>query len=162
MFAAASNTEFFPYIYWQVMMDVERWKNCGFAGCSYNTSGCAFPNGSYYCTVATGCGPGCTSGNKNMPQGYANQEAFVALPYAGMCGKGVVLEATPSGGGWSALTSTAVGDIGPGSTTNDYWFTGSTPSMGGCLSDLLATNTGIPNGCNPGAYGQGTVLWRFQ
>jgi hypothetical protein len=50
----------------------------------------------------------------------------------------------------------------PGSTNNDYWFTGSNPTMGGCLSDLLASNTGIPNGCNPGAYGQGTVLWRFQ
>jgi hypothetical protein len=156
----SSATDFYPWVYWKVTMDVERWKNCGFTGCTYNSNGCANPNGSYYCTVASGCGPGCTTSNKNQPQGYSSQTAFVALPYAGLCGTGIVLEAS-HGSSWSFLTSTTVGDIGPGSKTDDYWFTGGIPTMGGCLSDLLASNTGISKGCNPGPYGQATVLWRF-
>lgn len=149
-------------LWFQVTMDVERWQNCGFAGCTYNSSGCAIPNGSYNCTVASGCGPGCTSTNKNQPQGYASQTAFVALPYAGLCPTGVNVKAQVSGV-WSATTGTSVGDIGPGSTTNNYWNTGAAPpTIAGCLSDKLATNLGVPNGCNPGAYGQAAVLWRFQ
>lgn len=140
----SSQTDFQPWVYWQVTMDVERWKNCGFVSC---------PNsGSYYCTTS------CQSG------GFSSPTAFVAITESGLCGKGIVLEAS-GGGGWSSFNTTTIQDCGPaagGGCSNPYWFTGNIPTMGGCLSDALATQLGIANGCNPGPYGQATVTWRFQ
>lgn len=128
-------------LYFQVTMDVERWKNCGFVSC---------PNaGSYFCTTS------CDS------SGFSSPTSFVAVTESGLCGTGILIE-TSSGG---SLTATTIQDCGPasgGGCSNPYWFTGSIPTMGGCLSDSLATHLGIANGCNPGPYGQATVLWRFQ
>lgn len=72
---------------------------------------------------------------------------------------------TAQGTGWTPLTSTRVGDIGPGSQTNDYWFTGNVPTLttaaGSCLSDLLASQMNLSSfSCTTGT-GSATILWRF-
>lgn len=138
--SSSSKNTFQAHLYWKVMMDVELWQNCGFISC---------PNkGSYYCQTA------CDGG------GFAQKTQFVALT-SKLCNAGIILEAQPSGGGWSGLASTTQQDVGP-TTGNAYWFTGSIPSMGGCLSDALAGALGVKNGCSGGAaYGQAMVVWRF-
>src|SRR5207245_5778833 len=56
---------------------------------------------------------------------------------------------------------TFIGDAGP-TLGNPYWNTGAPPAIGGCLSDQLATNLGVSNGCTSGGtpFGQATVLLR--
>lgn len=72
------------------MMDVERWKNCGFVSC---------PNaGSYFCQTS------CQS------NGFSSPTAFVAVTQSGLCGKGIALETS----GGAGFTSTTIQDCGPG------------------------------------------------
>jgi hypothetical protein len=62
------------------------------------------------------------------------------------------------------MSPTSKSDVG---ATRDYWLTGSVPSLGGCISDLLASDLGYANygcggtgGCTP--YGGPiNVYWRF-
>jgi hypothetical protein len=122
-------------VWFPVTMDIERWKNCNFAGC---------PNlGSYFCTSA--CAPG----------GFSSPFPFIALT-DNACGAGVTIKNTSNG----VTQSTTVLDLGP-TTGNAYWNSGNIPSIGGCISDSLADSLGVPYGCNPNR-GQGSVIWRFQ
>lgn len=130
------------FVWFQVTMDVEFWKNCNFTSC---------PNvGSYFCQTA------CRTG------GFPNKTEFVGLT-SRVCGSGLLVKAM-TGSGWSATSSTTVEECGPiPGCTDNYWNTGAVPSSGGCLSDLLATNLGISNGCNGSTpFGRAAVLWRFQ
>ncbi len=123
-------------IYFNVMMDVERWKNCGFVDC---------PNlGSYFCT--RGCNPF---------SGFESPTSFISLTDSSACGAGVRVVNSETG----AFGGTNVSDLGP-TTNNKYWLTGNMPDMGGCLSDNLANLIGVDNGCNPN-HGEGFVHWRF-
>jgi hypothetical protein len=125
--------DFFLFTYFRVTMDVERWKNCGFTGC---------PNpGSYVCQTA--CGPG-----------LAQPTAFVSLTSTGLCNLGIKV-GNPTNG---MTQLTTVREVGP-RTTDSYWNTGAIPvfnpnnkpaTLGGCLSDVLMNNLGIPNGCSSG------------
>lgn len=122
-------------------MDVDRWKNCGFTSC---------PNpGSYVCQTA--CGPGLTQ-----------PTAFVSLTSTGLCNLGIKV-GNPANG---MTQLTTVREVGP-RTTDSYWNTGVIPvfnpnnkpaTLGGCLSDVLMNNLGIPNGCTSGEQ---EVFWRF-
>ena len=130
------------FVWFQVRMDVERWQNCDFNGC---------PNpGSYNCQ--TSCNP----------NGFASPAQFVAVTQSGLCNRGIVLKAQQPGGAW-ASAATTIQDCGPRTCSNPYWSTGTVPTVGGCLTDLLATNLGIPNGCNGSVpFGTATIQWRFQ
>ena len=121
-------------VYFSIRMDVERWKNCGFVSC---------PNlGSYFCTTA------CQQG------GFSQQTKFVALT-ASTCDTSLII----INGQNSEVAQ--VKDVGP-QTNNSYWTTGNFPTIGGCITDVLADALGVQNGCNPGPFGQANILWRFQ
>jgi len=128
-------------VWFSVGMDIERWKNCNFAGC---------PNlGSYFCTTA------CVS------SGFAQPTSFIALT-ARVCNSSVIVRFANPSTQVTTTRTTTVQDVGP-QTNNAYWNTGSIPSIGGCLSEVLATDLGVDNGCRGTTpYGHGTVLWRFQ
>jgi hypothetical protein len=118
-------------------MDVERWKNCNFVSC---------PNlGSYLCQTA-------------YTNGYSAPTAFVAVTASDRTN---LYNNTVTVRYGSARATTFIGDAGP-TLGNYYWNTGTPPSIGGCLSDLLATNLGVSNGCSGSTpYGSATVFWRF-
>jgi len=139
-----------PNVWFHTTMDVENWKNCGFTGCVYDpNTHCPTPNGSYFCTTAyLGCTP-------NQPSGYSSPTTFISITKklsTSNVGVTVAYNGTSS--------TTIVGDLGP-QTNNAYWNTGTIPAQGGCLSDALATDLGINNGCNPGPFGQASIYWRF-
>ena len=124
------------YVWWYVFMDTEFWKNCGFVSCP--------SPGSYFCKTAY------------LSNGYSNPTAFLALPASGYYQQNVTIRTS------SSRQSSFVGDYGPVFNT-PYWNSGQTPpSHAGCLSDVLATNLGVANGCNGNqAYGSSWVYWRF-
>lgn len=122
-------------VWFPVKMDIERWKNCGFQSC---------PSlGSYFCTTS------CAGG-------FSQPTSFVALT-ANACNSALMIRNTVNG----STQSTSVKDVGP-TTNNPYWNTGNLPTIGGCITDVLADALGVSNGCNPGPFGQATVIWRFQ
>jgi hypothetical protein len=126
-------------LWFPVEMDIERWRNCNFQSC---------PNlGSYNCMTAC------------VPSGFSQRTEFIALT-ARVCNRSVWVSYTGPGGS-SVSKLTTVQDVGP-TTNNPYWNTGNIPGTAGCLSDLLADELGVPNGCNPGPFGRASVLWRFQ
>ncbi len=124
------------WLYWEVVMDQEDWKNPGFVSC---------PNaGSYYCQTS------CTNG-------FASPTPFVALP-GGLCGKSNVYIEAQTGGGWSGLKEAPIEDCGPHTCSNPYWLysdsgADNSPYPGGCMSDALYTQLGA----TPNA----TTLWKF-
>jgi len=121
-------------VYFPVTMDTERWKNCNFTAC---------PNlGSYFCTTA------CAGG-------FAQQTEFMAVTSNTACNKNVKIWVPSTGRG----STSAIKDVGP-STNNTYWLSGDMPTIGGCLTEVLMTNLGVSNGCNPN-HGQASILWRF-
>ncbi len=127
------------YVWWYVFMDVERWKNCNFASC---------PSlGSYFCQTAY------------QPSGYPQATSFLAVTYSS---SGTLYNRSVTVRYGTGRSSSIIGDAGPVLGQN-YWNTGNTPpSTAGCLSDVLATNVGMTNGCNGGTpYGQGNIYWRF-
>jgi hypothetical protein len=126
------------YVWWQVNMDVEFWKECNFVQCPQL--------GSYFCATAYN------------PSGYAQKTAFLAITASSstLANQSIKVRNGP-------LSQVAfVGDAGP-VLNYPYWNTGAPPpTVAGCLSDLLATNVGISNGCNGSTgYGGGVILWRF-
>jgi len=142
-------------------MDVEFWKNCGFTACTFGSNNCPIPNGSYFCTTSY---LACQAG---QPSGYTTKTAFLAVTNsdkANLFNQAVTVRV-------GASRSTAfIGDAGP-VLNSPYWNTGNVPiysgttsTKGGCLSDLLATNLGVSNGCNSQGVpfgGPVTVVWRF-
>jgi hypothetical protein len=151
--ASGINYTLTPFVWFQTLMDVEFWKNCGFNACTYSPTHnyCPNPIGSYYCTTSY------LAYTPNQPSGYSSLTNFIALTNkdsTNLYNRAVTVA-------YNGFTSsTIVGDAGP-TLNNPYWNTGSIPSMGGCLSDQLMTNLGISHGCNPGPYGQATIYWRF-
>jgi hypothetical protein len=135
--AAAISTTQNINLWFNVFMDVERWKNCNFVSC---------PNlGSYLCQTA-------------YTNGYSAPTAFVAVTASDRTN---LYNNTVTVRYGSARATTFIGDAGP-TLGNYYWNTGTPPSIGGCLSDLLATNLGVSNGCSGSTpYGSATVFWRF-
>jgi hypothetical protein len=138
--ANANDTNVLINVWFSVSMDIERWKDCDFTSC---------PNlGSYFCTTA------CETG------GFSQPTAFVALTTRAteVCDRAVLIRNRDSG----TTQATTVQDVGP--RTNDpYWNTGTIPVLGGCVSDRLADNLGVPNGCRGTTpFGRASVLWRFQ
>jgi hypothetical protein len=124
-------------VWFPATMDIERWKNCNFSSC---------PNlGSYFCTSSC------------VTQGFSSPFPFVALT-ADVCGANILIKNRDITS--APIVATTVLDVGP-STNSPYWNTGSIPSLGGCISDSLATQLGVSFGCNPNV-GQGNMLWRFQ
>ena len=140
-------------VWFQVTMDVERWKNCNFTGCTFGSNNCPLPNGSYFC--ATSYLP-CQTG---QPSGYSSPTAFLAVTQSS---RSTLFNTTVSVRVGASKAVTFIGDAGP-TLGNPYWNTGAPPAIGGCLSDQLATNLGVSNGCTSGGtpFGQATVLWRF-
>lgn len=147
------------YVWFQVQMDVEFWKNCCFLAC---------PNlGSYFCQTAY------TSG------GYSQPTAFVALTNSSISLKNQSVTVRSGSGRATAF----VGDAGP-VLNQPYWNTGNAPpAIAGCVSELLyqnlglgnlgCTSSGCPNACTGSACSNGAgggssvnvvnpgVLWRF-
>jgi hypothetical protein len=126
------------YIWWQVNMDVEFWKECNFVQCP--------ELGSYYCA---------TSYNSS---GYGQKTAFLAITASSSTLANQSIKVRNGSQSQVAF----IGDAGP-ILNYPYWNNGAAPpTVAGCLSDLLATNVGISNGCNGSTgYGGGVILWRF-
>ena len=125
-------------VWFHVAMDVEFWKNCGFVSC---------PNfGSYFCQTAY------------KPAGWPQPQSFIALTQSSTS----LANRTITVRNGTLRQVSFVGDAGP-VLNQPYWNTGSPPpSTAGCLSDVLAGNLGIANGCNGSVpFGGGTVFWRF-
>jgi len=133
------------FVWFQVTMDVELWKNCNFVSC---------PNlGSYFCQTAY------------EPAGWSQPTAFVALTQSSSALDGAMVTVRSGGSRQVAF----VGDAGP-VLNNPYWNTGVVPvfdgtnnsTKGGCLTDVLMTNLGISNGCKGTiAFGRSLIVWRF-
>jgi hypothetical protein len=136
VFAAANDTEFFPYLYWYVTMGVELSQTCGTA-CGYSVC-------PVYCA------------GKTLPAG----SSFVALPNTSACPFSIFVYDKTTGR--SGSPSMGVQDIGPHTTNNPYWFTGNyTPGSSYayiCGSDAFISSLGGSPGC---AYGSQVVYWRF-
>ncbi len=90
-------------VWFDVLANVEFWKNCCFTAC---------PNsGSYFCKTAYNS------------SGYSQPTAFVALPYSSLS----LYNQTVTVRAGATRVTTFVGDAGPNSTTNNYWNTGTSP-----------------------------------
>lgn len=126
-------------MYFPVTMDLERWKNCNFVSCPQL--------GSYFC--GTFCSP---YNGSPQPAGPSQPLPFIALT-ASACDSNVRIVA----GRNSSVAVTTVKDRGP-TTNNPYWLNGNRPSTGGCMTDALFDQLGLPYSCNSGRE---QVYWRF-
>ncbi len=148
------------YVWFDVLANVEFWKNCCFTAC---------PNsGSYFCQTAYNA------------SGYSQPTAFVALPYSSLS----LYNQTVTVRAGATRVTTSVDDAGPNTTTNNYWNTGTPPpAPAACVTDLLYQNLGLgslgctasgcSNACGGSACSNGasggstpnvvnpTLYWRF-
>ncbi len=139
-----------PFLWFRGTFDVERWKDCDFVSCTVD------PNGSYFCMTTCDIG---------TVHGLSSPTPFISIPgpKSTVCELPAEVVAQASAGGYSNPTPTSIEDCGPGSCSYSYWNTGQQPATG-CISDALANQLAISNGCNTlgQPYGKATVYWRFQ
>lgn len=126
------------FVWFEVSMDAEFWKNCDFMSC---------PDlGSYVCTSAC------------QVSGFPSPTPFLALTTssASVCGRSVQVNAN------GITVTTTVQDKGP-VLDRPYWNDGNIPAIGGCVSDALMDQLGIANGCTAGGlpFGRADIRWRF-
>ncbi|AAM23709.1 hypothetical protein M2349_001937 [Caldanaerobacter subterraneus subsp. tengcongensis MB4] len=95
-----------------------------------------------------------------VPNGLPPNSIFVALPATGLCNKSIYISTSSTG----TFKKSQILDVGPWRTNDPYWNTGNYGIYRADIdiSDGLATQLGIPYGCNGSTpWGGAYVLWRF-